>query len=118
MHDGAAIAQARHALAVEQVRVDAGNLRRAVGAQAERAARELIDQLEGLKIERFTGAREQRFQVLQQRRHDQFVAIATRCVQQPPAEFFDVASLGRQDIGNVIREDPGRHGHFRELLKT
>jgi hypothetical protein len=47
--------------------------------------------------------------MLQQRRHHQLVAIATGGVQQFAAEFFDVASLGRQDIGNMIREDPSRH---------
>jgi hypothetical protein len=47
--------------------------------------------------------------MLQQRRHHQLVAIATCGVQQFAAEFFDVASLRRQDIGNVIREDPSRH---------
>jgi hypothetical protein len=47
--------------------------------------------------------------MLQQRRHHQLVAIATGGVQQFAAEFFDVACLGGQDIGNVIREDPSRH---------
>jgi hypothetical protein len=43
----AGVAEARDALAVQQVRVDARDLRRDVGAQAQRAARQLIDQLEG-----------------------------------------------------------------------
>jgi hypothetical protein len=38
--------------------VYAGYLRRAVGTQTHHAARELVDEFEGLKIQRFTGARE------------------------------------------------------------
>jgi hypothetical protein len=53
----AAIAQARDAAAIEHVGVDASDLRRAVGAQAEGAAAQLVDQLEGLQVERVTGAR-------------------------------------------------------------
>ena len=109
MQHRAAVAQARDALAVEQVGIDAGDLWRAVGAQAHHAARELIDQLEGLQIERLAGAAEQRFQMFQQRRHDQFIAIATRCIEQVATKFLDVPRFGRQDIGNVIRQDPGGH---------
>jgi hypothetical protein len=46
----AAVAQAGDAAAVEQVGVDARHLRRGVGAQAQGAARELVDQLEGLQV--------------------------------------------------------------------
>jgi hypothetical protein len=31
--------------------------------------------------------------------------------------FFDVAGLGRQHIGNVIRQDPSRHEINGQLLK-
>jgi hypothetical protein len=47
--------------------------------------------------------------MLQQRRHDQLIAIATRHIEQVTTEFFDVPCLGRQDIGNMIRQEPGRH---------
>jgi hypothetical protein len=47
--------------------------------------------------------------MLQQRRHDQLVTIATGGIEQFATEFFDVACLRGQDIGNVIREDPSRH---------
>jgi hypothetical protein len=47
--------------------------------------------------------------MLQQWGNDQLVAIATGGIQQFATEFFDVASLRGQDIGNVIREDPSRH---------
>ena len=74
------------------------------------AAGELVDQLEGLQVQRLAGAGEQRLQVLQQRRHHQLVAVAAGGVEQFAAQFFDVPGLGRQDIGDVIRQDPGGHG--------
>jgi hypothetical protein len=47
--------------------------------------------------------------MLQQWWHNQLIAIAARHVQQVSTYFFDVAGLGRQHIGNVIRQDPSRH---------
>jgi hypothetical protein len=67
--------------------------------------------------QRHTGTGKQRFKMLKQRRHDQFIAIATRRVQQVSTQFFDVPRLGRQDIGNVIRQDPSRHVIW-EAVKT
>ena len=54
--DRAAIAQPRDTLPVQQVCIDARDLRRGVGAQAHAAPGQLVDQFEGLKIERFAGA--------------------------------------------------------------
>ena len=105
-----AITQTCQARAAQQMRIDACHLGRGVSAQAQSAARQLIHQLESLQIQSFARAGQQGLQMLQQRRHDQLVAIATGGVQQFAAEFFDVASLGGQDIGNVIRKDPSRHG--------
>ena len=48
MQHRAAVAQARHAGAVQQMRINTGDLWRCVGPQAERAARQLVNQLEGL----------------------------------------------------------------------
>ena len=104
----AAIAQARHALAVEQVGVDARHLRRGVGAHAERAAAQLIDQLEGLQIQLAPGARQQRLQVLEQRRHHQLEAVAARQVEQRAAQLLDAPRLRGQHIGNVLGQQPGR----------
>jgi hypothetical protein len=47
----AAVAQARDAPAVEQVRVDARHLRRDVGAHAHHLPRQLVHQLEGAQVE-------------------------------------------------------------------
>ncbi|MNS65151.1 hypothetical protein D3C72_983010 [compost metagenome] len=110
MDHRAAVAQARHAVAVQQVGIDARHLGGGVGTQAHAAAGELVDKLEGLEVERLAGARKQRLQVLEQRRHHQLVAIATGGIEQLASKFFDVARLGGQHIGNVIREDPGGHG--------
>ena len=109
VQDRAAIAKAGDAPTVEQVGIDSGHLRGTVCAQAQHAPGELIDQFEGLQVERTGSTAEQGFEMLEQRRYDQFIAIATRHVQQFPAKFFDVPRLGRQDIGNVIRQDPGGH---------
>jgi hypothetical protein len=84
------------------VRIDAGHLRRTVSAQAQQAPGELINELEGLQIQRRTGAAEQGLKMLKQGWHHQFVAVATRHVEQIPSEFFNAARLGGQDIGNVI----------------
>ena len=105
----AAVTQTCHALAVQQMGINTCNLGCRISAQTHHAARDLVHQLEGLEIERFTRASQQGFKVLKQWRHDQLVAIATRRVQQLATEFFDVPCLGRQDIGYVIRKDPGRH---------
>ena len=40
------------------------------------AAGQLVDQLEGLQVDVVPGAGQQRLEVLQQRRHHQFVAVA------------------------------------------
>ena len=109
MHHRSAIAQTGDAVAVQQVGVYARHLWGAVGAQTERPARQLIDQLEGLKIECLASAREQGFKVLKQWRHDQLIAIAAGSVEQISAQLFDVPGLRGQDIGYLIRENPGRH---------
>ena len=82
----AAIAQARDALAVQQMRVDARHLRRDVGAHAHHAAGELVHQLEGAQVQVVAGAGQQRLQVLEQRRHHQLVAVHAEQLQQPRAQ--------------------------------
>ena len=89
------------------MRVDARHLRRGVGAHAERAAAELIDELEGLQVEFAPGARQQRLEVLEQRRHHQLEAVAARHVEQVAAQFLDAPRLGRQHIADVLGQEPG-----------
>jgi hypothetical protein len=46
--------------------------------------------------------------VLQQRRHHQFETVASSTVEQIATEFLDAPSLGRQDVGNVLGQQPSR----------
>ena len=48
---------------------------------------------------------------LDERRLHQLVAVAGCGVQQAAAQFLNVPGLGRQNIGDLIRQDPGGHGH-------
>ena len=105
-----AVAQAGDAFAVKHVGVDACGLRGAVGAHAERPAAHLVDQLEGLQVEGVTGAREQRLDVLEQRRDDELETVAAGRVEQAAPQHFHVARPVGQDIGDVLRQEPGR-GH-------
>jgi len=75
------------------MRINARRLLRGVGTQSEHAARHLIHQLEGLKIQRFASAGEQGIEMFQQRRHDQLIAIASGGVEQAATQFFDVSGL-------------------------
>ena len=103
-----AVAKARHTVAIEQMRVDARNLRRGVGPNAEGSPTELIDELEGLQPQLVAGSRQKRFQVFQQRRHHQLAAIATRHVEEAPSKLFDVPRLSGQDVGDVLWQQPSR----------
>ena len=112
---GPAIAQAHDAVAVEHVGVDACRLRGAVGAQAEGAAAQLIDKLEGLQVERVSGARQQRLDVLEHRRNHQLEAETGGGVEQSASQRLDLSGPRRKDIGDVLRQEPGR-GHGKTLL--
>ena len=118
MHHGAAVAQASHAFAIEQMSINARHLLRHIGTQAHGATRELVNQFGGLKGKSFACTRQQGFQILEHGWHDEFIAIAARSIEQSSTQFFDVPCLGRQNIGNVIRQDPSRHGEMGRLLKT
>jgi hypothetical protein len=81
----------------------ARNLHRGVSTQPQSAARQLVDQLEGLQIEGWIAVRQQRVQVLQHRRHDQFVPASPGVIKPDAAQFLNVASLRGQHISDVIR---------------
>jgi hypothetical protein len=104
MQHRAAMAQARHPAAVEQVGIDAGGLGGGVGAQAERAAAELVHELEGVQVGRPAVPDEERLQVLQQRRHDMLEAMPCGEIQQAAPERLHAPGLGRQGIGKVLRQ--------------
>ena len=98
------VAQPRNATAVQQVCVDARNLRRDVGAHAEHAPRQLVNQLEGAQIEIMPGAGEQRIHVFQQRRHHQLIAMHGEQIQDRAAQAFNTHGFRRQDIFDVFRQ--------------
>src|SRR5205823_14727950 len=52
----AAVAQAGHAFAIQEVRIDARDLRGDVGAHAHHAAGDLVDHLEGAQLKIVPGA--------------------------------------------------------------
>ena len=109
----AAVAQARHAAAVEQVGVDARDLRRHVGAHAHAAAGELVDQLEGAQLEVLAGAGGERVEVLEQRRDHELVAAQPEGVEQTAAQALQPVGVGRQGVLDVVGQYPA-HGDVRE----
>ena len=84
--------------------VDTGNLRGNVRTQAHGAPGKLIDELERAQIEVMAGAGQQRLDVLEHRRHHEFVAVGTETVQHQPAQIFNLARLGRQHVGDIFGE--------------
>lgn len=102
MQHAAGVAQAGDGGAVEQVRVDTGHLRGHVGAQAQHAAGNLVDQLEGAQLGILAGAGHQGLDVFQQGRHDEFVAVQAEVIQHQAAQFFNLARFGRQNVRNMF----------------
>ena len=103
MQHAVAIAQAGHALVVEQVGVDTRRLRRDVGTYAHRPAGKLIDQLEGAQVQILAGAGQQRLQVFQHRRHDKFETASPEMIQDGTAQLLDASGFRRQGISDVFR---------------
>ena len=64
-------------------------------------------------IELAPGARQQRLQILEQRRHHQLEAVAARQVEQRAPQLFDAPRLRGQHVGNVLGQQPSR-GHENE----
>ena len=74
-----------------------------------RAAR-LVDQLPGLQVEGVAGAAEERLEVLDERRDDELEAGRLGRVEQTAPQALDAPRHGGQDIGDVLRQQPGgRH---------
>ena len=109
MQHAAGVAQAGDGGTVEQMGVDARHLRRHVGTQAEHAARQLVDQFKGAQVGILASAGHQRFQILEQRRHHQFISVQTEIIQHEAAQLFDLARFRRQNIGNIFGQKPIRH---------
>ena len=82
MQHGAAVAQTVDARTMEQVGVDARDLRRDVGTDAQRAAGCLVHQLEGTQIKILAATAQERFEMLEHGRDDQAIATSFEIVQQ------------------------------------
>jgi hypothetical protein len=93
MKDRTAVTQATHATAVEQVRIYAGNLGGRIWAHAQGSARELIHQLERLKVQLGARSTQQGLQMLKKRGNDQLIAKGASTVQKQAPEFLDLSGL-------------------------
>ena len=108
VYDAARVTQPRHALAIEQVRIDTRRLRCDIGAQPQHAAVELIHQLEGLQVQVAAGTGEERIQIFDHRRDDQLIAVGDQQIEHAPAQPFDAHRLGGQRIFDVFGQYPTR----------
>ncbi|CFN69881.1 Uncharacterised protein [Bordetella pertussis] len=95
VQDAAAVAQARHAGTVEQMGVDARDLRGHIRAYAQGATGQLVDQLAGAQIQIAAGTRQQRIDVFDQRRRDQLETVGTVEIEQFATQFLNAPGLGR-----------------------
>ncbi len=105
----AGIAQPRHALTVEQMRIDARHLRRDVGAQCQGAPAQLIDQLEGAQIHVVAAIDQQRFGIFQQRRRDQLISRLAQQIEELRAHPFDAPCLVGQHVFYIFGKQPVLH---------
>jgi len=88
---------------VEQVGVDARRLRRDVGTHAHGPTGKLVDEFEGAQVEILAGPGEQRLQVFQHRRHDEFETARPEVIQDGTAQLLETSGFCRQGIGDVFR---------------
>jgi hypothetical protein len=73
--------------------IDAGDLWGGVWANAQGASRELIDQLEGLKVQSRTRPAQQGLKVLQQRGDDQLIPIGAGTIQKQAPKLLYLSGL-------------------------
>ena len=108
--NAAGIAEARDAGLVQEVRVDPGDLRRDVGANAKEPARHRIDDLERLQVEIVTRAGQQRIEMLHQRRLHEAETMGAEMFEQRATQRFHPFGFNGQDVLDVFRQDPLTHG--------
>ena len=109
MQHAAGITQARHALAIEQMRIDTRHLRRDIGAQSQGTPAQLIDQLEAAQIHIIAVIDQQRFGIFQQRRRNQLIAGPAQQIEELRAHPFDAPRLIRQHVLDIFRQQPVLH---------
>ena len=103
------VAEARDAGFVEQVGIDARDLRRGVRPQPQHPAGKRIDHLERLQVEVAPGAGQQRVEVLDQRRRHQAIAVRVEMIEQRAAQRLDPCCLGGQHVLDRLGQQPFTH---------
>ena len=106
VQNGPDVAQARRTGAAQAAGVDAGHLGGHVRADPHHPARQLIDQLEGMKLQILAGARQQRLQVLDERRGDDLVAAAIEQIEQRTPCPLETQRLRRHQLLHAFRQQP------------
>ena len=110
----AGVAQAAHTFASENMRIDAGALRRHVGSDADRAARARIHEFERAVVEVAAASRQKRVDVFDHRRLHEFKPVHLEQIEATAAHQFEHARLARQNIRKVFRNKPTGHiDHFQ-----
>jgi len=82
--------------------VNARDLGCDIGAHAQGAPRQLVNEFEGSQIEVMPGACQQRFDMLEQWRHYELVAVDFEQIEHRAPQRLDAACLGREDILNIL----------------
>ena len=121
MQDAAGVAEAVDAAPVHQMRVNSRHLGRDIRPHPHGASRQLINQLEGFQIQVMSGSGEQRLHIFKQWRLHQLVTVAFEKVEHGAAQRLDPARRRRQDILNILGQEPITHRksiHWRKRLKA
>ena len=100
------VAQARGTLPAQTVGVDARDLGGHVRPDPHHPARQLVDQLEGVKIEVLAGARQQRLQVFDERGGDDLVAPSGEQVEQRAPRPLEPRRLRRHELPHALGKQP------------
>ncbi len=104
MQYAADIAQTRHALTIEQMSINAGRLRRNIGAQRQCAPAQLVHQLESAQIHVITAVNQQRLFIFQQGRNNQLIAGFAQQIEKLRAHLLDAPRFIGKHVLNVFGE--------------
>ena len=91
------------------MRVNARALRRHVGANADRAARTRIHELERAVVQIAAAAGQKRINVLHHRRLHEFKAVDLKEIQTLTPHRLKHACFARQNIREMLRNKPTDH---------
>jgi hypothetical protein len=99
-----------YAFAVHQVRVNASDLGSDIRTHAQRAARQLVNQLERTQIEVVAGSSQQRLDIFEQRRQNELIAMQREEVEHASTQRFHTARGLGQNVLYIFRQQPFTHG--------